>query len=119
MEIGNDRFILDREFLTDASEGASKLLATIEAKADLGREEAINNFAYAARTGNTGTEMIHDITYQELVSTGRFHLIQSATLRNEIARYFRTAEGTIATRRNLTRDVWRTFRELAGGRPQP
>lgn len=48
VEIGKDRFILDREFLTDASEGASKLLATIEAKADLDREEAINNFAYAA-----------------------------------------------------------------------
>ena len=61
--------------------------------------------------------MIHDITYQELVSTGLFHLIQIATSRNEIARYFRTAEGTIATRRNLTRDVWRTFRELAGSSP--
>jgi len=46
--IGEDRYILDREFLTDASEGASKLLATIEAKAYLDREEAINNFAYAA-----------------------------------------------------------------------
>jgi hypothetical protein len=61
--------------------------------ADLVDKDALlENFLYAAKTGGTISQMRHDVTFNELVSAGRFNVITDPDLRMAVTNYYRLVE---------------------------
>jgi len=75
------------------------------------------NFAYAARTGGSSELFRHNLTYLELMSTGRLHYIVSSEVKEAIAGYFTSMDSLSNTRDDLPRGIFERFRELAGSSP--
>ena len=54
--------------------------------------DLLENFLYAAQTGGTTAELRHDVTFNELVSTGTFDTVSDPELRAGIAAYYRLVD---------------------------
>lgn len=119
LEITRSRLVQEREFLAEAHEGARRLLEKFESSEHLDSDDAIMDFAYAARTGGyTNGTTNRLVAYDELVSTGRLQLIRQTNIRNSLANYSSVADGLRRERETIPPTIWRSFRELTGSSPR-
>jgi|GEM_PF-4635574 len=107
-----------KDRFAEANNGARSLLEKLELNSiNDNKDEAIDNFAYAAMTGGFSSSFRHDFTYQELVSTGRLQFVRNVEIRSALAQYFSAIESLSRERDRLTPKVFDKFRELAGSSP--
>ena len=59
-------------------------------------ENILPSFLYASEVGFTQAVISHDVTYQELISTGNLNIISDQTLRMAITEYYRRWEDMVA-----------------------
>ena len=83
------KIFLERNNLSRSA--TAQLLELLSAK-EPDPADLVENFLYASQTGGTVAELRHDVTFNELVSTGTFDSISDPNLRAEIAAYYRAAD---------------------------
>ena len=65
-------------------------------------QQLITDFFLASKTGGRGFTWSHEITFAELISTGRLNLIGSTELRAAISSYYRRVNWTLTLRSELS-----------------
>ena len=76
----------------DLSRSATSRLLELISTEDADRGALVESFLYAAQTGGTTAELRHDVTFNELVSTGILNSISDPDLRARITAYYRLVD---------------------------
>lgn len=74
-------------------------------------------FLNAAAIGGDESSNSHDVTYVELISTGRLNIIRNPTIRTEIANYYRLVANGLGRKDDVPRDLLTRFMQLTGKAP--
>ena len=97
-----------------AEEGTSTLITYLEGDLPLGSNEILNSFVLASRVGYSSGTLLHDLTYRELLSTGRLDLISKPEILAGISAYYRFIEDIESIRSSLLTFTTRTFSRHTG-----
>ncbi|MEZ5518163.1 MAG: DUF6090 family protein [Gammaproteobacteria bacterium] len=74
-------------------------------------------YSFAARIGGNENNFSHDVTYRELISTGRLNIIRSPELRIAIAQYYNAVDEVKQNRAFLTKELLNRFMRITGYAP--
>jgi len=111
---GLSRVRIERDAFHEVREAAAALTERLESDTQSVDEDyLIDNLIAATQMGFGRNEMTADVTYQEMIASGKFNLIRSFELREKVVSYYRSTELLITNLESLPL-VNNTFSALTG-----
>ncbi len=92
LALGSDQLIGLRDRMTAARDAGARFVEMVES-GSFSDEAVLDSFLYASLVGFTESDLLHDVTYRELVSTGNLNVVSDDSLRVSISEYYRGLDG--------------------------
>lgn len=115
LDIGYEQLSFQSERYMLSRNAAQNLLDKLILQSDSGLD---GDFAFASLTGGSAANFSHDVTYRDLLSTGKLDVIDDFAIRSELDDYYRSINGIVLTRDRWSNDLLRQHLRLIGRPPE-